>query len=175
MDGILLSHLAAHISLSETDVDDDSSPIYTFLSLLPGPDMTLPPTCMQKPALPAERLSALFSRFGNNNFAIHSHLTTYGHGIFPLASRLFNHSCMPNAAVKYFISRSQPVRMEVVALRDISANEEVLGSPYSPCYLLTHRTIDMFTLPRSRSLANETADFRTKLRVQVHVHLMYLS
>jgi hypothetical protein len=67
----------------------------------------------------------MYSRFGNNNFIIHSHLTTFGHGIFPLASRLFNHSCLPNAAAKYILSPSNPPKMEVIALRDIALGEEV--------------------------------------------------
>jgi SET and MYND domain-containing protein len=67
----------------------------------------------------------IYARFGNNNFVIHSHLTTFGHGVFPLASRLFNHSCLPNAAAKYTLSASNVPRMDVVALRDIAQGEEV--------------------------------------------------
>lgn len=70
-------------------------------------------------------LDELYSRFGNNNFAIHSHLVTIAHGIFPLASRLFNHSCVPNAAARYIFTESEPVRMDVVVLRDILEGEEV--------------------------------------------------
>lgn len=75
-----------------------------------------------------QTLEVLFTRSGNNNFAIHSHLTTIAHGIFPLASRLFNHSCLPNAAARYVLRRGQSVRMEIVALREIKATEEVLRS-----------------------------------------------
>jgi len=73
-------------------------------------------------------LESLFSRSGNNNFAVHSHLTTVAHGIFPLASRLFNHSCLPNAAARYIICQGQPVQMEIVALQEIKATEEVISS-----------------------------------------------
>ncbi|CCL99706.1 uncharacterized protein FIBRA_01728 [Fibroporia radiculosa] len=66
-----------------------------------------------------------YTRFGNNNFIIHSHLNTFGHGIYPLASRLFNHSCVPNAVAKYIISPFESVQMEVVALRDIAEGEEI--------------------------------------------------
>ena len=73
-------------------------------------------------------LDELYSRFGNNNFAIHSHLVSMAHGIFPLASRLFNHSCIPNAAATYIFTESEPVRMDVVALREIKEEEEVRGA-----------------------------------------------
>jgi len=67
----------------------------------------------------------LFSRFGNNNFTIHSHFTTIAHGIFPFASRLFNHSCLPNAIVKYIFTPAAEVQMAVVVIRDVSPDEEV--------------------------------------------------
>jgi SET and MYND domain-containing protein len=70
-------------------------------------------------------LDELYSRFGNNNFVIHSHLVSVAHGIFPLASRLFNHSCVPNSVAKYIFTESEPVRMDVVALREIKEGEEV--------------------------------------------------
>jgi SET and MYND domain-containing protein len=77
-----------------------------------------------------QSLEALFSRSGNNNFAVYNHLTTIAHGIFPLASRLFNHSCLPNAVATYLIRQGEPVRMEVVALREIRATEEVICSEF---------------------------------------------
>lgn len=126
MDALLLSHLVAYISCLESPIEDESSPIYTFLSLLRGPvDVTVPSLCYETSAVSRELALELYSRFGNNNFAMHSHLNTYGHGIFPLASRLFNHSCVPNAAVKYITTSAQRVQMEVVALRPILPNEEV--------------------------------------------------
>jgi len=126
LDAILLSHLVAEISSSNLP-PTLGSPGSTFLSLLqgPAPHIPVPPICPIAPPIPRALLNTLFSRFGNNNFAIHSHLSTFGHGIFPLASRLFNHSCVPNAAAKYILSPSQPVRMEIVALREISKDEEV--------------------------------------------------
>jgi SET and MYND domain-containing protein len=75
---------------------------------------------------PQEKLTQdIYSRFHNNNFTIHSHMSTVAHGVFPLASRYFNHSCVPNAAPKYILTPAQPVTMEVVALRDIELGEEV--------------------------------------------------
>jgi hypothetical protein len=82
-----------------------------------------------KPPPPDNLVDKLYSCFGNNNFVIHSHLTGIGHGVFPFTSRLFNHSCMPNAVAKYKFSRGQSVEMEIVALRDIHPEEEVSDLP----------------------------------------------
>lgn len=67
----------------------------------------------------------IYSRFGNNNFLVHSHLNPCAHGIFPLASRLFNHSCNPNCVAKYLFRKGEPVVMEVVAISAIAEGEEV--------------------------------------------------
>lgn len=98
-----------------------------LLSLLPSPvpDVSIPPVCPISPAPLPDLVRILYTRFGNNNFAIHSHLTTIGHGVFPLASRLFNHSCVPNAAARYSLSPSHGVGMEVVAIRDIPSGEQI--------------------------------------------------
>lgn len=121
LDAVLLSHLVV-----QSSPDDATSPLSVFLSLLPGPapNTQTPPVCTIPPAT-RDILDKLYIRFGNNNFAIQSHLDTIGHGIFPKASRFFNHSCMPNAAAKYQFMQAAQVTMEVVALRDISAGEEV--------------------------------------------------
>ncbi|KAI0365729.1 SET domain-containing protein [Pilatotrama ljubarskyi] len=105
-------------------------PYATFLELLKGPraDGFELPLCLPRGAGNPEILAVareLYMRFGNNNFVVHSHLNSYGHGVFPLASRLFNHSCVPNAVCKYVIRRSEPVLMQVVALRDIEEGEEI--------------------------------------------------
>ena len=154
LDALLLSHLAAHISSEEKAFEDESSPLNTFMSLLPGPATQdpSPPACGIQKALTPERLDALYSRFGNNNFVIHSHLTTFGHGIFPLASRLFNHSCMPNAAAKYQLQQSQLVKMEIVALRDILPDEEVTVLLHFLSFLQSCFS-DMFTLSRPSTSA----------------------
>lgn len=121
MDALLLSHLVAQ--LDAVDADDRLSSI---MDLLPGPiEAPVLPIVYSSPRLAGSLVSELYSRFGNNNFVIHSHLSTFGHGVFPLASRLFNHSCLPNAAAKYVLSLSKLPTMEVVALRDILPGEEV--------------------------------------------------
>jgi hypothetical protein len=148
MDAILLSHLAAQLSTSISLIEDQASEYATFMSLLPGPtEVTVPPICQGEGCgFPPDFLRSLFARFGNNNFAIHSHLRTYAHGIFPLASRLFNHSCVPNAAAKYILSPSEPIRMEVVALRKISAGEEVLTVLHT-IQIQFSLCADMYTVP----------------------------
>jgi SET and MYND domain-containing protein len=78
-----------------------------------------------KPPPPVDLVNEIYSRLGNNNFVVHSHLTGVGHGVFPFTSRLFNHSCVPNAVAKYRFSQGRSVAGEIVALRDIHPDEEV--------------------------------------------------
>ena len=136
LDSVLLSHLLAHLSLQANPYSfPDSHPVSTLLSLLPergnfnGPPFFCPIT----PPPPGDLVDQLYSRFGNNNFAIHSHLTSIGHGIFPVASRLFNHSCVPNVAAKYIFRDAQNVVMEIIALRDLLPDEEVGFCPFRLC------------------------------------------
>jgi hypothetical protein len=128
LDSVLLSHLLARLSLQTNPYSfPDSHPASTLLSLLPerGNFNGEPFFCPIIPPPPGDLADQLYSRFGNNNFAIHSHLTSIGHGIFPVASRLFNHSCVPNVAVKYIFREAQNVIMDIIALRDILPDEEV--------------------------------------------------
>ena len=101
-----------------------------MLDLLPGPaEVDTPRHCILKPGPPSQKLvDNLYARFGNNNFTIHSHLNSIAHGVFPLASRLFNHSCVPNAVARYLFRPGEAVTMEVVSLRDLEAGEEVSAS-----------------------------------------------
>ncbi|KAF9445392.1 hypothetical protein P691DRAFT_710399 [Macrolepiota fuliginosa MF-IS2] len=129
MDVFLLSHFLARIPRTGSEpLDGDiNDPLSLFLSLLPAPK-TAPEILAILPnsLTPQEDLAmSIYSRFNNNNFTIHSHMNTIGHGVFPLASRLFNHSCAPNAAPRYIFTSPQSVIMEVVALRDITPGEEV--------------------------------------------------
>ncbi|KAF9013276.1 hypothetical protein BDQ17DRAFT_1386869 [Cyathus striatus] len=124
LDSILLSHLVARHMLSCDEITSLSMSIFQSLMPWPSGNVDCPPVCLGS-TMSLDLLTSWYSRFGNNNFVIHSHLSTFGHGIFPLASRLFNHSCLPNAAPKYTLSGARPVVMEVVALRDILPDEEV--------------------------------------------------
>jgi hypothetical protein len=136
LDALLLSHLVAGLFSSSSKagplallIEDQPTPFSTFSSLMSGPvtNQKVPAICPMGPndILLEGILDELYSRFGNNNFAIHSHLVSIAHGVFPLASRLFNHSCVPNAAAKYIFTESEPVRLDVVALCEIQEGEEV--------------------------------------------------
>ncbi|KAH9042064.1 SET domain-containing protein [Lactarius pseudohatsudake] len=127
MDSLLLSQLCVEILPSDPS-PHQPSPLAIFESLIPSrsPPQQLPPMLVRLNSLDAwNRLLDLYSRFGNNNFVLHSHLVSFGHGIYPLASRLLNHSCVPNAAVRYSLMQGRPPSMEVIALRTIAAGEEV--------------------------------------------------
>lgn len=124
MDALMLSHISAQLS-----VQSDSELCRIMLELLPGPSATtIPPIAFKGASVSLDTLSKIYARFGNNNFAVHSHFSTVGHGVFPLASRLFNHSCVPNAAARYTMIAGKPVQMDVVALREIEVDEEVRKS-----------------------------------------------
>ncbi|KAH9850123.1 SET domain-containing protein [Lenzites betulinus] len=128
VDALLLSQMVVEPSVWRTEYLD--SPYATFMDLMKGPraDAFDLPLYLPKGASAVESRALaqeLHARFGNNNFVLHSHLTSYAHGVFPLASRLFNHSCVPNAACKYIIEPEKPVTMQVVALRDIGIDEEI--------------------------------------------------
>ncbi|KAH9936369.1 SET domain-containing protein [Fomitopsis serialis] len=134
VDAVLLSHLLAEAyrngQYTPTSGEDRDGALGIFMDLMRGPlahVASLPVSLDQRvtDSLQAVVAKDYHSRFGNNNFVVHSHLNSYAHGIFPLASRLFNHSCAPNAVTKYIITPSKPVRMEVIALRDIAEDEEV--------------------------------------------------
>ncbi|KAJ7672720.1 hypothetical protein B0H17DRAFT_1183338 [Mycena rosella] len=138
LDALLLSHFVAQLDSVAADGDILSS----VTSLLPGPvDSDPPPIAVSSSRIAGSLIKDIYSRFGNNNFVIHSHLTTFGHGIFPLASRLFNHSCLPNAAGKYVLSPSDPPKMQVVALRDISEGEEICLPYLDPALLQSRQQI----------------------------------
>ena len=127
MASLLLSQLSVEISSSDPP-SNQPSPLTVFESLIPSrsPPQQLPPMPVRLNSLNVRnQLLDLYSRFGNNNFVLHSHLVSFGHGIYPLASRLFNHSCVPNAAVCYSLMQGRPPSMQVIALRKIAADEEV--------------------------------------------------
>ncbi|EKM49538.1 uncharacterized protein PHACADRAFT_214100 [Phanerochaete carnosa HHB-10118-sp] len=112
-----------------------SDAVAHFFDLLKGPASRGNPTQISlcrpsnSAAVPPSIIEEVFARFGNNNFIVHSHLNSYAHGVFPLASRLFNHSCVPNCASKYVITSTEMMGMEIVALRDIEFGDE-LTIPY---------------------------------------------
>ena len=136
MDISLLSHFLARVSSrgsADATVFGEDDPVSTFLSLLPGSANSLQIEEMIPKTLNHQKdlTRKIYSRFHNNNFAVHSHMTIIGHGVFPLASRLFNHSCIPNAAPRYILEQAKLPLMEIVALRDIDKGEEVGWKKYS--------------------------------------------
>ena len=122
-----------------------STPLSVFFDLMKGP-------LVNRRSLPSVGLDSthsaivedIYARFGNNNFIVHSHLNSCAHGIFPMASRLFNHSCNPNCVAKYRFTSGKPVRMEVVAISTIKTGEEVRVTFLSWSCLLT---IYQLTIP----------------------------
>ncbi|KAG1722630.1 uncharacterized protein EDB91DRAFT_202837 [Suillus paluster] len=111
--------------------------------------------------LSAGDLTDLISRFVTNTFALTSpSLTPVGVSVSPLVA-LFNHSCDPGAVIVFPRSSRKPTeepQMQVIALRDISPNEEILTS-----YVDT-------TLPRSlrQAALKETYDFTCQCEVCHH-------
>ena len=141
LDGILLSHLLAGYrdrliednTFLDNKEDDFADSFATFKSLLPLSTETeeeIPPLVIPVGSnIDTSVLKKLYSRFRNNNFLVHSHLNGIAHGIFPLASRLLNHSCIPNAAVSYSLG-PEGISMSVIAISDIEPDDEVSCFPY---------------------------------------------
>ena len=125
MDSRVLSQLVAKIALQRPE---HAESILTFESLLPSPNrLEAPPVVPMRRADPSllSQVPALFQRFPNNNHVMQIHLRAIGVAILPLTSRLLNHSCSPNAVLRYILSASQKPRAEVVAIREITEGEEV--------------------------------------------------
>ncbi|XP_006462489.1 hypothetical protein AGABI2DRAFT_223832 [Agaricus bisporus var. bisporus H97] len=149
MDVILLSHFLGRTVKTKPvpSADNPHDPFSVFLSLLPGSHASqrtldsIPKSLILDDSL----VQDIYSRFGNNNFTIHSHLNSIGHGVFPLASRLFNHSCIPNAAPRYVQGSAQPVLMEVVALRDTDIGEEICIPYLDPALTQSRSQIFQYT------------------------------
>ena len=150
MDSQLLSQLVSEHGerlIEGGMLDEDlTDALATFCSLIPSQNQVKRlPICAGSltKALSPNLVEALHSRFCNNNFVIHSHLYSIGHGIFPLASRLFNHSCKPNAVTIYDFFEGTGVSMKVKALRDIPENDEVSTPRSSIPYLTIKHLISL--------------------------------
>ena len=170
IDALLLTHLLAECAAGK----EGDAGLSIFMSLLPGPGGDTPPSCpLVTGQRPLQSTPELFLRCGNNNFSIHSHLTTIAHGVFPLASRLFNHSCVPNAVPKYRLARAKPVVMEVVAIRDIDPGEEVYCFRFYTHVRSQAGPKDMHSVCRSCTLGDPPADISIHIWFHVHVSFMY--
>ncbi|KAF9230204.1 hypothetical protein BU15DRAFT_69395 [Melanogaster broomeanus] len=149
LDALLLTHLLAKCSARGAEEEDDPD-LSIFMSLLTGltTGSNAPPTCpLASSRRPTQAVDDLFSRCGNNNFSIHSHLTTIAHGVFPLASR-------------------QEVRMEIVALCDIAPREEICIPYVDPALLETRQQMFQLTYGFTCTCPSCTALDRLKISQQ---------
>ena len=159
MDCQVLSQLVAEIELQRLG---SVASIAIFESLLPSPqDLEIPPIIpMKKVDIPLlSRAPELYQRFPNNNHVIPIHLNGVGVAILPLTSRLLNHSCSPNAVLRYILSASQKPRAEVVAICEISEGEEVrLPPPHRNKLIRTVTSSGDGSVSRPRDLPPEATD-----------------
>lgn len=108
-----------------THLLSSSAPHADVLDLLPHPAPSpAPPVC---PGLDSHETDALWARFENNNFVVHSHLDPLAAGVYPAASRALNHSCAPNAVPLFLFRSHEPPSMHVVLVHDVRAGDEVRG------------------------------------------------
>ena len=132
MDSQVMSQLVAKIALQPPEY---VTSILTFERLLPSPheleELPVPPMRRVDESI-LSRVPELYQRFPNNNHVIQIHLRAIGVAILPLTSRLLNHSCSPNAVLRYILSPSQRPRAEVVTIREISEGEEVRSPSFRP-------------------------------------------
>jgi hypothetical protein len=153
----LLLNLWGTISLSSDDMETWTSdrsdidiqslerdPARCFKSLLPHRNPRLLPTLPSSLVASHPRfLNSAWSRFDCNNFVLHniSSLETesgaYALGVFPLASRCFNHSCFPNSWGAFQL-RGRQVWLEVRALESIAAGTEVRARTCHVCMGFNH-------------------------------------
>ena len=135
---LLLAHLLAEhsqalwsaFSTQKLPSDNLSDPIAVLLSLLPRSKTEPRPNLPHLDSIPDSLITFLSCRFSNNNFTIHSsRMDVFAHGIFPLASRSFNHSCIPSAVPVYTLSQNSAlVKMNIQLIRDLKPGEEVRQS-----------------------------------------------
>ena len=143
---LILAHLLAEhskellsaFSTQQLPSDDLSNPIVVLLSLLPRSKNEPHPDLPHQDVIPGSLVTFLSCRFSNNNFTINSsRLDVFAHGIFPLASRSFNHSCIPSAVPVFTVSpKSALVKMNIQLIRDLNPGGEVRHSPSTHFFLL---------------------------------------
>ncbi|KAF8527442.1 SET domain-containing protein [Hysterangium stoloniferum] len=133
---ILLAHVLAENSVALQSMFDEMgkdgeldiyNPISALLSLLPAKQTSdILPNFPMNGLVPESLIAYLACRFANNNFTIHtSWMDVFAHGVFPVASRLFNHSCVPSAVPVYKIQDASTIQMDVKLLRDLNPGDEI--------------------------------------------------
>ncbi|KIO25618.1 hypothetical protein M407DRAFT_24996 [Tulasnella calospora MUT 4182] len=127
---------------AKSSVDDLEEPLRALLTLQPAERISSPPLPLQSSLLsatPKAAIDHLFSTIQNNHFSVSStSLHPIAHAIFPLASRAFNHSCLPNAAPSYRYENGA-VWQDVRALSDIAVDEEITIPYIDPASPLSSR------------------------------------
>lgn len=110
---------------SPSDLDD---PLRALFTLLPSARLAAPKLPLSKELLdatPKAALDYLLSTIKNNHFCVATmSLQPIANAIFPIASRAFNHSCVPNAATAY-VYKGGAIIQDIRALKDIEVGEEV--------------------------------------------------
>ncbi|KAG8932549.1 hypothetical protein FRC02_000926 [Tulasnella sp. 418] len=149
MDGILVSHLiASHFtteatcnlvpkkseqlgdSLPEMDSIDALLSLVNNSTLKEEPHAIPPITSRYQPN--KKLLNHLLTTIDNNHWVItNGYLKAIANGVFPIASRSFNHSCRPSAAPTYFYEGNDII-MEVRAITAIVRGEEITVSYLDP-------------------------------------------
>jgi len=169
----VLSQLVAKIALQQPEFE---ASLLTFENLLPSShELELPPVIPMKRVDPSllSRVPALYQRFPNNNHVIQIHLRAIGVAILPLTSRLLNHSCSPNAVLRYILSPSQKPLAEVVAIREISEGEEV-RLPFHGIYIFTNNNLircrSRISTPRSPTRSDRIG---SEISTVLSVHANY--
>ncbi|PVG02620.1 hypothetical protein CPB86DRAFT_530653 [Serendipita vermifera] len=109
----------------------DNDPTLCFKSLIAHPHpRSLPAVPAQLRGEHGEFFRAAWARFDCNNFVLHNisslepEAGSYAQGIFPFASRCFNHSCVPSAWCAFML-QDRHAWLEVRALVDIQQGQEI--------------------------------------------------
>lgn len=136
LESLLLSRtIVEHFFNADNEKDVEMSlDSKMLLSLLPHPEpLPVPPLprsvlSLYNPLEPTIRLAeSLSMRSLNNHWVVYSsELTAVAHAIYPVASRAFNHSCLPSAVPVYvYGTTNDPPVMQIRALTAMNPGEEV--------------------------------------------------
>ncbi|KAG8906207.1 hypothetical protein FRC01_008091 [Tulasnella sp. 417] len=151
---------------AKSPVYDLESPFRALFTLQPAERISPSPLPLQEALLnatPKAAIDHLFSTIQNNHFSVAStYLHPIAHAIFSLASRAFNHSCLPNAAPSYRYENGC-VWQDVRALGDIEADEEITISYIDSASPLSSRQIAL-----RQTYGFECTCSRCQLQASVH-------
>ena len=135
LEALLLSRtIIEHFANANNEHPEMSLNSKVLLSLLPHPEpLPVPPlpesiSSLSNPLEPGTSLAKSLSlRSLNNHWVVYSsELTAVAHAIYPLASRSFNHSCLPSAVPVYvYRATNDPPAMQIRALTDMNPGDEV--------------------------------------------------